>query len=135
MLDLNEPDTGLLDEPNNREANPIDYGITAIQWLYWSWSHGNAQLQNLHPAFMEAIEALILYFDDGAALPPTETATRLRHLLAFWRNDLDAANHPLSQLGRVVRGDPGDYLEYPGPVFLLTLDEIFEGITHEYVVE
>ncbi|MGO8899275.1 MAG: hypothetical protein ACLQU5_13155 [Isosphaeraceae bacterium] len=134
MLDLIEPNITLLDEPNNREANPLDYGITAIQWLYWSWSHGNAQLRHLHPAFMEAIEALILYFDDGAAHPATETAKRLQHHLAFWRNDLDATVHPLSQLGRVVSGDPGDSLEYPGPVFLLTVDEIFEGITHEYVV-
>ena len=135
MLNLTEPNITLLDEPNNREANPLDYGITAIQWLYWAWSHGNTQLQHLHPEFMAAIEDLILYFDDSAALPATEAATRLRNHLAFWRNDLDAAVHPLSQLGRVVRGDPGDYLEYPGPVFLLTLDEILEGITHEYVVE
>jgi hypothetical protein len=134
MLDLNAPDTALLNNPANRENQPLDYAIRALHWLYWSKAQDNPHLAHLDPHFMEAIEAVLTFFNAGANLPAADAAARIREHTAYWRRDLDAAAHPLSQLGRVLRGDPGGHLEYPGPVFLLTFAEVLEGITHEFVV-
>lgn len=134
MLNLNAPNTALLDDPANREHQPLDYAINALHWLYWSKTQNNQHLAHLDQHFMDATEAVIAYFDAGSNLSAADAATRIREHLAYWRRDLDAAGHPLSQLGRVLRGDPGGRLEYPGPVFLLTFAEVFEGITHEFVV-
>jgi hypothetical protein len=131
MLNVSQPDTTLLDDPANRESRPLDYAITSLQWLYWKKTQNDANLAAVDQHFMEAIEAVLSFFDAGVQLPAGDAVDRLRHHLAYWRRDLDAAIHPLSQLGRVLQGDPGDYLEYPGPVFLLTFNEILEGITHQ----
>jgi hypothetical protein len=134
MLNLNAPNTVLLDDPANREHQPLDYAINALIWLYWSKAQNNPHLVHIDQHFADAIEAVITYFDAGSNLSAADAATRIREHLAYWRRDLDAAGHPLSQLGRVLRGDPGGRLEYPGPVFLLTFAEVFEGITHEFIV-
>lgn len=134
MLNLNAPDTTLLDNPANREHQPLDYALCALNWLYWSKAQDNPHLAHLDPHFTEAMEAVLTFFDAGTNLSATDAAARIREHLAFWRRDIDAAGHPLSQVGRVLRGDPGGRLEYPGPVFLLTFGEVLEGITHEFVV-
>lgn len=134
MLNLNAPDTTLLDDPANRESQPLDYATCALQWLYWSKTLDNTHLAQLDRHFMNTMETVLEFFDAAANLSAAEAAARIRNHLAYWRRDLDAAVHPLSQLGRVLRGDPGGHLEYPGPVFLLTFAEVLEGITHEFVL-
>ncbi len=116
------------------DPEPLDYAIRALQWLYWSKTQDNPHLAHLDQHFMEAVEAVLTFFDAGSNLAAPDAADRVRQHLAYWRRDLDAAVHPLAQLGRVLRGDPGAHLEYPGPVFLLTFAEVLEGITHEFVV-
>ena len=133
MLNLNQPNTTILDEPANRDTRLLDYAVLSLRWLYWSWRDGNPHLAQLNPHFMDAVEALILFFDGNTNLPAPDAADRLRQHLAFWRRDLDATAHPFTQLGRVLQGDPGEFLEYRGPVFVLTFNEVLEGITHEYV--
>jgi hypothetical protein len=134
MLNLNAPDTALLDDPANRENHPLDYAVRALHWLYWSKSQDNPQLAHLDQHFMEAVEAVLTFFHAGSNMAAADAADGVLQHLAYWRRDLDSAVHPLSQLGRVLRGDPGAHLEYPGPVFLLTFAEVLEGITHEFVV-
>jgi hypothetical protein len=133
MLNLNAPDTAFLDDPANRESRPLDYAIRALHWLCSSHAQNNPQLAHLDGHFLEAVEAVLTFFDSEANPAAADSAAQIREHLAFWRRDLDAAAHPLSQLGRVLRGDPGEHLEYPGPVFLLTFAEVLEGITHEFV--
>jgi len=133
VLNLNQPDTALLDDPAHRETDPLDYAIRALHWVYWARTQNNPNLAPIDEHFMEAIEVVLSFFDQGINLPAAETAARLCQHLAYWRRDLDAAIHPLAQLGRVLQGNPGDHLEYPGPVFLITFNEILEGITHEFV--
>lgn len=133
MLNLDPPDTALLNDPANRESQALDYAIRSLHWLYWSRTQNDPHLAAIDGPFLEAVEAVLTFFDAGSGLSAADAATRIREHLAHWRRDLDAAGHPLSQLGRVLRGDPGGHLEYPGPVFLLTFAEVLEGITHEYV--
>ncbi len=135
MLDLNQPNTAFLDNPANREAQPLDYAILAIHWLYWARTNNVAQLAAIDAHFLNGLEGVLRYFDATDPMEAEEAATVVRHELAYWRRDLDAGIHPLAQLGRVLGGDPGEHLEYRGPVFLLTFNEILEGITHEEVVE
>ncbi len=134
MLNLNKPRTAFLEEPGNREVHPLDYGVLSLHWLYWAWAEHNPHLAHLDPHFMEAVEVVILFFDGKTNLPGAEAADRLRHHLGFWRRDFNPPVHPLSQLGRVLQGHPGEFLAYPGPFFLLTFNEVLEGITHECVV-
>jgi hypothetical protein len=54
--------------------------------------------------------------------------------VAHWRNDInDVQVHPLYQLARVLAGDPGEQLELAGPVFLLSMDDVLEGVAHDYL--
>ncbi len=127
-------DTSYLDVYQNTELDPLKYAIESILWLIHQ--HESAQhgwTGSLDPAFIDALEAVLTFFHTTSSVDPMITVQVLRERLAFWRNDIDATNHPLAQLGRVLSGEPGEYLEYRGPVFLITIDDVFEGIAHEYL--
>jgi hypothetical protein len=47
MLNLNAPNTVLLDDPANREHQPLDYAINALIWLYWSKAQNNPHLVHI----------------------------------------------------------------------------------------
>jgi hypothetical protein len=133
MLDLHEPDLAFLGNPANRETDSLGYAVASLQWLYWSWSHDDPHVADVGEHFLSAVEVLLRYFHGDPEIPVPEVVELVRQHLSNWRNELDPAVHPLSQLGRVMRGDPGEFLEYPGPIFLLTFHEVLEGIAHEHV--
>ena len=46
MVNLNQPNTAFLDDPANRESQPLDYAVLSLQWLYWSWRDGNSVISS-----------------------------------------------------------------------------------------
>lgn len=126
-------DEAFLTNLDNRESDALAYAIESLLWLKIQESAKPSWFKAIDPRFLAAVTFAL----DAVAKEPSQRqglAAELVKLVAHWRNDLaDAQVHPLYQLARVFDGDPGDFLELKGPVFLLTMDDVLEGIAHEYL--
>src|ERR1035438_1244212 len=133
--DFRDADESFLRTYANTEQDTLKYAVESILWLVNEHRTAkHAWTTALDPSFMDALETLLRYFGDKEVFSAESTLQEVCKGLANWRDDLNAMDHPLAQLGRVLRGDPGEHLEYQGPVFLTTVNDVFEGITHEYLV-
>jgi hypothetical protein len=123
-----------LDLPANRESDPLRYSLEALQWLHWRQGQKDQPpwVKSLDTKFLTAAGAAVAFFEGRETL---EKAVELiQSNLAQWRGDFKYdAGHPMAQLGKVLAGNPGDHLEFRGPMFLLSYHEVLEGITIEYL--
>ncbi len=136
MLDVKNPNTVYLDVPANRESDALRYGLESLKWLYgrWAQNDGSPWIASLDKRFMAAVEAALTYFDRGTGMLIEKAVEAVQTNLANWRGDFKYdPGHPMAQLGKVLAGNRGDQLEFPGPMFLLTFHEVLEGITIEYL--
>lgn len=123
-----------LSNPQNMETDTFSYHCAATDWLLAevAASPQASWVKAMDSNFVEAARDVAAFLDSETEIDTT-TANLRRHL-AQWRGDLDPSVHPLSELGRVMSGSVGNYLEYRGPVMQLTLHDVLEGITHEEIV-
>lgn len=122
-----------LSDPENLEKHTTQYCFAAIEWLSIQCEKKDQPwTASVDSEFIEAAKSVVDFLDGKASIQ--QTAQTCKQHLANWRGNLDAAVHPISHLGRVMRGDPGNYLEYKGPLFLTTINEILEGLTYEEIM-
>lgn len=130
------PDLAALSDLELPHQDPLRY---AIELLLWMAAIRNQQerpswVASIAPDFFRAVDGVLSYFDDTSNLNGRKAAEQVRDALVAWQSHPDSPVHPLSQLGRLMRGDPGSYLEYRGPVFQTTVDRILDGIADRAVL-
>jgi len=126
-------DVEFLSNLDNREKRTLDYAIETLLWLKSEEAASPPWFKAIGAEYLNAVSFAL----EILSKEPAERAGLAKELVkrvAHWRNDIeDAVVHPLYQLARVLDGDPGEFLELPGPAFLMTLDGVLEGIAHEYL--
>lgn len=130
-------DEGILQDHERRETDALGYAIEALAWLanYCEANPAVPWVKQVDQSFLDAVDTVLQYLDIGSSGPDhAQVAKTLASHLGQWRNDFDPSRHPLAELGRVFKGDPGAHLEYRGPVFTLTMNEVLEGLTIESIV-
>jgi hypothetical protein len=126
-------DEKFLSNLDHREQGALAYAVESLLWLKQQEEAGVPWFRAVDPRFLEAV-TLALEAMEAVPEKRPDFVDPLIAKVAHWRNDIaDAQSHPLYQLASVIDGDPGHFLELGGPVFLLTMDEVLEGIAHDYV--
>lgn len=132
------PDEAILSEPAKSADDPLGYSIESLLWLVHHASNPTSSpwTREIPAPFLDAVRHILLYFDESTNMEVQSSARNAMAAIAIWRGDIvEPADHPLSHLGRLMAGNPGEHLEYKGPVFQTTIDRVLEGLTHEYVMQ
>jgi hypothetical protein len=119
-----------------RDEDALGYARAAVRWFVQIAESKATEpwVATISPHLLEA--ARVCALPGNGVLALTAAAKSLSSALATWRNDLDdIGTHPMSFIGRTLKGDAGGHLEHRGPVFSATISDVLEGLAHEHVME
>jgi len=126
---------------DNRENNAFAYALEVLLWL--KNQEETCQIppwfKNMDQNYLNAVTELLKIFLPAPNFPTinVNTAHELAEKIIIWRlgsNNLPAnstSEVSFEQLEQVLNGFPGNDLDFCGPYFFLTIDQIFNGLQYE----